>query len=366
MKICHITTVHQRYDVRIFHKQCKSLAEKFSEVILIVADGLGDETIDGINIFDIGNKKKGRINRFTKTVNQSIKKAISINADIYHLHDPELLRIAGKLKKNNAKVIFDSHEDLPRQIITKPYIPKIIRKPLAFFIEKYEHKKAKKLDGIITATPFIRDRFIKINKNCIDINNYPLLSEIDLSNENHDKQYKVCYIGGITEIRGISELIKALKYTEVKLDLAGEITPDYKKIIIKIEGWQNVNELGFINREKSWQIKKESIAGMVTFLPVPNHINSQPNKIFEYMASEIPVIGSNFPLWKEIIEDNNCGLCVNPLNSHEISKAINYLAKNPAEAKEMGKNGKKLVLEKYNWEIEEKKLLDFYKKILEQ
>ncbi len=360
--ICHITTAHTRYDVRIFHKECKSLSKEFEQVNLIVADGLGDEIKDGINIYDIG-KPKNRSDRFLKMSSKAFKKALEIQANIYHLHDPELLRIALKLKKSVAKVIFDSHEDLPRQIISKPYIPKFLRKPLAFLVEKYENRIAKKIDGIVTATPFIRDRFIKINKNCIDINNFPLESEICINNTPTKKERKVCYIGGITKIRGLSQVIESLENTSLKLDLAGEVSDDYLTELQSLKGWQQVNLLGFIDRQKSQNVKSSSIAGIVTFLAEPNHINAQPNKIFEYMASGLPVIGSNFPLWKLIIEDNYCGICVAPTKPHEISNAINYLDENPNKAQEMGENGKRLVREKYNWGIEEKKLIEFYKSL---
>ena len=106
------------------------------------------------------------------------------------------------------------------------------------------------------------------------------------------------------------------------------------------------------------------IAGMVIFRPVPNHINSQPNKLFEYMSAGIPVIASNFPLWQQIVEGNKCGLCVDPLNTRAIAEAIDYMVEHPEEAEEMGQNGREAVLEKYNWEIEEQKLLSFYQQVL--
>ncbi len=363
IKICHITTAHPRYDVRIFHKECSSLAKIGNDVHLIVADGKGDEIKGGVIFHDIG-KPKGRKDRFLNKSKEALKKAISIKADIYHLHDPELLRIALKLKKLNSKVIFDSHEDLPRQIVSKSYIPSFFRKPLAFFVEIYENRIAKNIDGIVTATPFIRDRFYSINSNCIDINNFPLINEIDICKENIQKQNKVCYIGGITKIRGISQVIKALEKTDVNLDLAGKIPNDYREVLVKSKAWKQVNELGFIDRKEALKVKSESIAGIVTFLAVPNHINAQPNKIFEYMAAGLPVIGSNFKLWKDIIEKNNCGICVEPTDDNSIANAINYIKNNPKEAIAMGENGKKLVIEKYNWDVEEKKLINFYENII--
>ena len=107
-----------------------------------------------------------------------------------------------------------------------------------------------------------------------------------------------------------------------------------------------------------------SKAGIVTFHPLPNHIDAQPNKMFEYMSAGLPIITSNFPLWKEIVEGNNCGICINPLEPKEIAQAIEYIITHPKEAEQMGQNGKKAVLEKYNWGVEEKKLFEIYKELI--
>jgi len=108
------------------------------------------------------------------------------------------------------------------------------------------------------------------------------------------------------------------------------------------------------------------MAGLVTLHPIVNYIDALPVKMFEYMVAGIPVIASNFSLWREIIEGNKCGLCVDPLNPSEIAKAIDYIMTHPAEAQQMGKNGLRAVQEQYNWDIEEKKLLALYEQLLKQ
>ncbi|MCM8808341.1 MAG: glycosyltransferase, partial [Candidatus Omnitrophica bacterium] len=140
-------------------------------------------------------------------------------------------------------------------------------------------------------------------------------------------------------------------------------TEEQRKRAISLKGWQNVEYLGYVNREKVKEIFLRSTGGMVLFLPEPNHVNAQPNKIFEYMSAGLPVISSDFPLWKEVIEGNKCGICVNPLNPEEIAEAIKYLVNNPDKAKEMGENGRRAVLEKYNWDIESKKLIEIYENL---
>lgn len=367
VKIAHLSSAHPDLDVRIFYKECVSLANAFvstsnkNEVHLVLS-GVEERIESNVRIHTV-SKETSRIKRMWKTVNQVYKKAIELDADIYHLHDPELLRIALKLKRKGKIVIYDAHEDLPRQLQGKAYLK--FKKSISAFFEWYENRIVRKLDGVITATPFIRDRFLKVNRNTVDINNFPLASEIDfVSVEASQKANKVCFIGGISKIRGTGFLVEAFENLDVKLDLAGGISDDFKAELSSFKGWAQVNDLGFINRQEALRIKSESFAGIVTFLALPNHVNAQPNKIFEYMASGLPVIGSNFPLWKAIIEDNKCGICVDPESPSDIASAIQYLCDHPEIAKEMGANGKKMVELKYNWRVEEQKLIAFYTTII--
>lgn len=361
IKVVHLSSAHGDRDVRIFLKECVSLAAYNSGVTYEVHQVLAgvEERIElGVQIHSVTKYHNNRLKRMWNTVNDVYKKAIELDADVYHLHDPELLRIALKLKRKGKIVLYDAHEDLPRQILGKGYLK--FKGVISKVVECYENYITKRLHGVITATPFIRDRFIKINPNTIDINNFPLLNEIDFEEGTNKKENSICFIGNISPIRGLSQVVEAINDVTINFYIAGDLDKAYKDELSKIKGWEKVTELGFIDRIQSKELKSKSIAGIVTFLPLPNHINAQPNKIFEYMASELPVIGSNFPLWKEIIEKNNCGICVDPLKPEEIANAINCIIENPREAMEMGKKGKQLVIDKYNWDIEKEKLYLFY------
>lgn len=361
-KIVHLSSAHKDRDVRIFHKECSSLAaEEMLDVHLILAD-VEERVENDVTIHTVQGAGGSRMKRMLSTVNNVYKKAVELDADVYHLHDPELLRIALKLKRKGKKVIYDAHEDLPRQILGKDYLK--FKKTISRAVERYENRVVRKLDAVITATPFIRDRFKQIHPNTIDINNYPMLKEVSTKKVTVEKENKVCFIGGISRIRGIGELVDALTDVDVTCAIAGSFPEDFKSTLTSKEGWKKVEELGFINRDESLQLKAKSIAGIVTFLPYPNHINAQPNKIFEYMASGLPVIGSHFDLWKAIIEDNNCGICVDPESPTEIANAIRYIQDHPKEAIEMGERGRKQVVEVYNWGVEEAKLRTLYESVL--
>ena len=362
LRIIHLSSAHPDLDVRIFLKECCSLAKHFpnAEVHLVLA-GVSERIQENVTIHTVPARDGGRFKRMWNTVNQVYRKAMELNGDIYHLHDPELLRIARKLKRNGKIVVYDAHEDLPRQIMGKNYLP--FKAIFSRIIEWFENKVVKQLDLVVTATPFIQERFQKTHPYVVDINNYPLLSELEFSSSQLERTH-VCYIGGITPIRGITQLVEAMQFTQSSLQLAGELPSDYREKLSQSEGWSKVFACGHVSRTEARMIKQKAFAGIVTFLPYPNHINAQPNKIFEYMASGIPVVGSDFPLWKKIIEERKVGICVNPENPKNIADAIEYLRLNPEVAREMGERGKQLVQDVFNWSVEEKKLVKAYKSLL--
>jgi len=362
-RVCILTSVHSVFDVRIFHKQAKSLVQAGHSVTLI-APHCKNEIVECIQIRSL-KLKKNRFLRIFITVWLLLRLAIKEKADVYHFHDPELIPIGLFLKLNGKIVIYDVHEDVPRQILSKPWIPKPFRKITSWIIEKIENFVAKKFDAVITATPFIRDRFLKLSCNAVDINNFPILKEFPTKKIPWEsKSSKAFYLGGISEIRGIHQMVEAIGLTGFRLAIAGEFeSKSLHESLKKIQGWEQVDELGFLNRKETADVMASSNTGIAVFQPAPNHINSQPNKIFEYMAAGLPIIASNFPLWRSIIEDNNCGLCVDPMNSQAIANAIIYLVDHPEESQIMGENGRRLVEEKYNWNSESKKLLELYEKL---
>lgn len=368
MKIAHLTSAHPRIDTRIFLKMCSSLASHCHPVTLVVADGNSDEINNDVRIIDAG-ASTGRFDRIRNAPGRVLAQALALDADLYHLHDPELIPIGLKLKRLGHRVVFDSHEDVPKQMLSKPYL----NKPALWFISKalsvYEAWACAKLDGVIAATPFIRDKFLSINPNTVNINNFPLLHELEQHTVWADKRSEVCYLGGISKIRGIQEVCAAMGQVQsgARLNLAGRFDePDVEQAVRAMPGWQRVNALGFLDRACVRDVLGRSVAGLVTFLPAPNHVDAQPNKMFEYMSAGIPVIASDFPLWREIIAGNGCGLLVDPLNPAALAQAIDFLVNNPAEAQRMGANGRKAVNERYNWAIEEQRLFAFYERTLSQ
>lgn len=359
-RIAHLSTAHPRRELRVHLKQCNSLAAAGFEVYFVVADGQGDETVDKVHVVDVG-LPEGRLDRFLFAPWKLLRKAAAINARLYHFHDPELLPVGLVLKLRGAKVIYDSHEDVPRSVLSRDWIPAWLRGIVSAVFERFENFIARRLDHVVGATPFIAERFRVAGCHALAINNFPLLSEISHSPERIAEADGICFLGGISQVRGVREIVSALDQTDTRLVLAGPFDREETRAELEaLPGWRQVDYLGIVDRNAALAAMGSAAVGMICYLPEPNHIQAYPNKLFEYMAAGLPVIASDFPLWRQIVTEADCGICVDPTDPDQIANAITELMSNPARRLEMGRNGIRAVLSLYNWSTEEQKLIGLY------
>ena len=365
-RVVHASTGHHRNEIRVHLKQCNSLAAAGYEVFFVVADGQGDEKIGDVMIVDSG-RSTGRLDRMLRATRRVYRKALALNADLYHLHDPELLPMGWKLKRQGKRVVFDSHEDVPKQILGKHYLHPLVRRLLSWGFARYERFVCSRLDGIVGATPSIRDKFTGINPRSIDINNFPMSGELDAHVPWQNKANEVCYVGTIAQVRGVKELMHAMELTRsgVRLNMVGAYAePEVEEEVRTYAGWARVNDLGVQDRRGVAEVLGRSVAGLVNLHPLANYLDALPIKMFEYMSAGIPVIASDFELWRQIVQDSGCGLCVDPMDPAAIASAIDHLVTHRDEAERMGMNGRQAVLSRYNWAREEAKLIEFYDRLL--
>ena len=367
MKICHCTSVHPATDARIFFKECTSLAKQGYEVYLVVANAKS-EIKHGVHIVGINVKGHGRFNRLLSVDKAVWKKALEIDADIYHFHDPELLRYALRLKKKGKKVIFDSHEDVVSQILQKKYLS-IFRFIISFFYARYEKYVLSKIDAIISVTPHIVNRLRKINVNTYQITNYPLQEELYEYQNIQRVNNKIVFAGGISSLWLHDNVLKALKYVseDVTYAIAGSGNKKYLDFLQSLESWERVEYLGIISRQEVLRLYRGSLLGIAIMDYVANvgyHIGTLGNnKLFEFMSAGLPIICTDFVLWKEIIDKWKCGIYVNAYDVYAISKAINEIYSNPEMARQMGQNGIQAIKTEYNWATQEKVLLELYERL---
>jgi glycosyltransferase involved in cell wall biosynthesis len=368
MKICHLTTVHSPFDIRIFHKECKTLAKAGYDVTLIAPHDK-DEMIDGIKIISLP-KPKNRFDRMSKLTWHAYKKAKQIDAEIYHFHDPELLLVAQLLRGRGRSLIYDMHENTPKAIRTKHWIPSLLRRLIALLYQCVERVLIYKMWVIFAETSYRKD-YPYVNDYAIVLN-MPLLSVLLNISEEKYPIPTVGYIGGVNLLRGCLAVIDALQILaknglKVHWECIGPVDEDCKSKItnaLAVLGSDGIRIRGFMKPTEAWPIIARCHVGIAILEPIPNFLESYPTKMFEYMALGLPVVVSNFPLYREVVEGAKCGICVDPSNPAEIARAIKWIIEHPEEAKLMGQNGRKTVLEKYSWENESKNLLELYEKII--
>ena len=355
LKICHFTSVHSNSDIRIFVKECSTLAQAGYEVYLVAQ---GESRIEnGVHVIGLGEMPQGRKQRMTNFAKAIYEKAKSLDCDIYHFHDPELLPYGIKLKRKGKKVIFDSHEDVPAQILDKEWITYPLRKIVSVIYKTYETYACGKFDAVVAATSHIGETFKERAQRVVVVNNYPKLNDIQFHDTPFTERERiVCYAGGIDELRGEKIMVEAMKGVEGTLMIAG----DHKKETIDQSPGGKIEYIGYRNRKEIDKLYGQSICGLCVLQPASNYINSQPIKMYEYMAAGLPYICSDFPAWRELTESIGAGIVINPESSEELIMAVNYLFNHLKKAEEMGKAGHEAIIHKYNWNFEKKKLLDLY------
>lgn len=360
VKICHLSTVHQRIDTRIMLKECASLVASGYDVHLIIADNKGDEHINGVKVHGLP-KHRNRLFRMLINPLGVLQKALAVNADIYHFHDGELMFVGLLLILKGKKVIYDVHDDLAKQILGKFYIAPMLRSILAKLTTLAESFTCPRFSGIITAVPYMNERFSGYNSRVVTVHNYPILDEFTSVDDTKRERGVICYVGGITRIRGIIELVTALEKLDVTLLLGGSFDPpSLEQEARALPGWSKVQYLGFLNRTEVASVLSRASIGILTLLPNQNHQDSVPIKMMEYLGAGLPIVASDFPHWRELLEPLDCAEFVDPLNPEDITRGINSLLNDPERCAEIGKRGKQVVLSHYNWQNEFKQMLALY------
>jgi glycosyltransferase involved in cell wall biosynthesis len=358
------------FDGRIFHKEAKSLARAGYDVVLIARHDKA-ETIDGVRIVPLP-EPENRLQRVTQILGRLYRLAVKENADVYHFHDPELMAVGLLLKLRGKKVVWDVHEHYPNSILDKFWIAKPLRRAISKSFDLFERAVVRFFDYVIYTTPSVGARYESMKVPSGRVENYPI-TELSKAFA-RDPRQKIIYLGGMSRIRGLVEVIEAFAIVAARrarweLLLVGSYRPatfeNELKELARQRGIQDrVHFVPWVPYEEKEKLSSQASMGMITYLPYSNNTSCLPNKLFDYMLVGLPVIASSFPLYREVVEANHCGLIVDPAKPEEIANAMDYLMAHRDEAEEMGRNGQRAVLEKYNWEKESEKLREIYETVL--
>lgn len=374
IRVLHIGKDHTVFDTRIFQKECVSLASNGYAVSYLTSDMevAFEGEKDGVSLRTLsGVKNPYRVKQIVSYLRQKkkvrkryLEEVLPLRPEIVHIHEPQLEFLVKKLKKNSVKVIYDIHEDHAGNAGTyfKKY-GKFVSVCMAYLAKRREWRIINASDGVITATDHIADLLMSSlkKKKWEIIYNYPILEEEVLAqrtNTNINSNY-ICYTGTMGYTRKLEMMFEALAWLkkDIKILMIGNIALWYQKKLEEI--YPNVKFCGYLDKEEICTIHRGAFAGMCVLADTPNIYYSLPIKMFEYMRDGLPVIASDFPIWKSIIEESKCGISV-PNDIEAIGKAIDYFYTHQDIGRQMGENGREAAQEKYNWKREAEKLCAFY------
>jgi glycosyltransferase involved in cell wall biosynthesis len=362
-----MTSVHSADDPRIFAKECRTLACLGYDVHLI-APGARNELRQGVRVWGVPKATGARrAARMTWTVARVVRLARALDADIYHFHDPELVPSGLLLARSGKTVVYDAHESVPDDILLKSWVRPRIRGPLSRMAATVEREAARRLTAVVAATPPIAERFARDGARAVVINNFPQLDEFPPAPPSAEpRERAVCYVGSISELRGARVMVDAMADVDATLLLAGRYaSPVLRAELATYPGWSRVVELGQVGRPELARLLGRSRAGLAVLAPVPTYVAAQPTKVYEYMAAGVPAIASDFAGWRALVEDNRCGLCVDPTEPAAVARAIRWILEHPREADDMGRNGRRAAERAFRWEPEAHKLAALYAELLD-
>lgn len=375
MKVCHISSAHAPNDTRIFHKQCASLARAGYDTTFVVKakdpQSVGETTEKGVRVIQVPVDTSSRLKRMLFGAKAVYQKALEVDADIYEFHDPELLPYGLKLARRGKRVIFDSHEDYPTQIMEKGWIPAPLRRLISGAYKAYETHVVKNLDAVLF--PCLKNGvniFEGRAKRVVIISNAVMLEEVPQQLDfSHKEDRTICCTGSLTYQRGITHLIKAAYKAGARLILAGRYESEaYQQELEAMPEYACVEYLGYLDRQGIAEVYGRSRIGMSTILNVGQYasLDNFPTKVYEYMAAGLPVIVSDYPFMRRSVQEDGFGVAVDPADVDTIAGAIQQILSDPQAAAQMAENGRQAVLHKYNWGIEEEKLLALYRSLEEK
>lgn len=371
-KVCILLSVQHPLEVRVFHREARTLS-KSGYCVTMVARCNKSETVDGVKILGVG-EARDRLSRILGAWRIFIR-AVHEKADIYQILNPELLLWGVILKIATGKpVVYDVHEHFPDSIKIKEYINPLFRRLLSVLMDIYERILAHFVSYVITADDETTKRFIGVNKNVTTLFNFPRVEDFKKigagCNQNDNV---VIHPGSISKERGGDIMVQALELVksripEVKLILIGYFNEPYKTYLrnkIERSGLEgNIIMLGSLSHREVIKYVKRANVGLSLLQPLPKFEKNIPQKVFEYMACGIPVVASDLSPIRAFIETSNCGILVDPTNPKQVADTLIFFLEHPEEARKMGENGRKAVVEKYNWEAESRKLITVYEDLL--
>jgi glycosyltransferase involved in cell wall biosynthesis len=365
MRITHLTSVHPPDDNRIF-KLCRSVARANRTVSYVVPTD-ADAFVDGVAIKAVPTSSS-RLTRMLHTTWHVYRRSVKERAQIYQFHDPELIPVGLALQLLHGRhVIYDVHENVPDTILGKHYIPRPLRRLIGATFDQFERQAAKRFSAIVTANEDISERFENSKNRVLSIHNYAEAEEFsDATLDTSRYTSGLIFHSAASERTAFPAVVRAIELIPGKINLkliASGITTDEVEDaarIVPISLSNRICTVGKLPRKEMVQTYLRCAVSLVFYADSRNHSSVRSNRLYESFAAAAPVIVSDFPEWRELVESIGCGLAVNPSSPQEIGDAIQYLLAHPTESAEMGRRGQQAFLQSFSWTHESNRLLELY------
>ena len=364
--VVHLTTVHDPFDSRIFHRQCKSLTEAGYHIALL-APGGKDSKVEGIEVGGLP-RYEHRILRMSLGVGRTLLKALGKRADLYHFHDPELIPAGLLLRLLGKSVVYDIHEDNRTALEEREYLPAPLR-ALAARLLTWAEEASSRHFHLVLAERYYAERFPR-GETVLNYARFPVLDEDRLLARPRAGHPRLIYTGNVKPYRGAHLHAGLLQHLpDAELFLVGRCEPE---LAAELRAGSDPGRLhfegvgGYVPHQRivSYYLRECWTAGLALFPPGRHTRRKELTKVFEYMAYGIPVLCADFPNLRQIVEGAECGICVDPGNGTAGAEAVRYLWEHPEAARRMGENGRNAARTTYNWDTQAEKLLHLYDTIM--
>lgn len=367
-----MTSAHPADDPRIAHKEALSAALHGHEVYL-VAPQSSARPPEPVVLLAV-NRSQSRIARAVLGSAKSLLAARKTHADVYHLHDSELLLWVPLFRLiTRGAVIFDSHESLPDQVMSKNWLPRWSRPVVSATSRLALRVLGAFCTGIVHAVPYTLGSFGKRPEALV--RNYPILAEeaqpcsatpsAATPVQSETGALRAVYVGAISRIRGSEEMIRLCADLgpahQFSLTLAGTVEPEsHLEELRSLPGWQCVDYRGRIDHAQIPEVLAQADVGLALLHPVPNYVVSYPTKVFEYIAAGLAVVASDFPFWRELFSEVETVVFVDPVDRAAVAKAVLELAEDSDERRAACARSRAYVIEHLNWAHEYDRLAELY------
>jgi len=361
--VCHVSSAHRWTDNRVHLREAATTATRHRTLLVAVDD---PTTVPASGVDLVLLPRRPRLPRMLWGSTSAVALAVRSGARVVHLHDHELAWSVPLLRALGRRVVFDAHEDLPEQVLSKTYLPVALRRAVAA-VSRVVVALASTSDHVVAATSVVARRFPAAKTSVV--HNYPRLrAEETAAVRVTARPLRAVYLGVVSEHRGSRVMAAAALHDDFpagwRIDVVGNHRPEAERgVFADAERAGTVAVHGLVSPETARDMLLSARVGVVVLQATPAYRQALATKMFEYLAAGMPVVASDFPLWRELLAPHDCALFVDPERPEELARALRRYADDAELLERHARNARRAAVEVFDWAREEPVLLGVYERL---